>query len=220
MKNIGWSYLHTNETNEVEKPAEQGHGFPDMDMSGFGSMVFSPLGTFHERDPMNPNLHFKFWVGHTNFRITHEDVDNIRFTDGVEMFNIWTPYRFIVAFGEQFQSGEVKQAIEQNVQEAGSIDLHFNDEITMETFYFTKSEDMVQSEQLKDFYSQLDTTYKYWVSYTEDSGDDLLCTYYACNSDRSKDFRDTIETLVDAYEIHNSSQGVKDNAYYNIGSEV
>jgi len=220
MKTVKWEFLH--DVPESEKPVTNTpEGFAEMDMSGFGSFVFTPLGTFHERDPMNPNTHFEFWIGHTNFRLNPVDIDLIRFTNGVDMFHVWTPYRFIIAFGKNFKSWAVKLDIEAVLSNSGDMDmLSEDDNITVESFMLQKQTESDGDTELQDFYSKLDTVYKYWVVCTEQSEDELLCTYYACNSDNNKDFKDTIETLLDAYEVKKSSDSIRNNEYYHIESDL
>lgn len=50
---------------------------------------------------------FNFWVGHTNFNLTKKIVDIIESTEGVETLDIFTRYRFRVAFGKAFSDREV-----------------------------------------------------------------------------------------------------------------
>lgn len=50
---------------------------------------------------------FNFWVGHTNFDLTKKIVDIIEATEGVETLDIFTRYRFRVAFGKAFSDREV-----------------------------------------------------------------------------------------------------------------
>jgi hypothetical protein len=50
---------------------------------------------------------FNFWLGHTNFNLTKKIVDTIESIEGVETLDIFTRYRFRVAFGKAFSDREV-----------------------------------------------------------------------------------------------------------------
>lgn len=53
----------------------------------------------------------EFWCASTNFWLTPAVVDKVRVVPGVETLRLLTNYRFVVSFGELFQSQAVKQAI-------------------------------------------------------------------------------------------------------------
>lgn len=54
---------------------------------------------------------FNFWVGHTNFDITQNIVDIIESIQGVETLDIFTRYRFRVAFGKSFNDRDIMNKI-------------------------------------------------------------------------------------------------------------
>lgn len=45
---------------------------------------------------------FNFWIGHTNFSISNRIANIIQDVEGVETLDIFTRYRFRVAFGKAF----------------------------------------------------------------------------------------------------------------------
>lgn len=51
---------------------------------------------------------YPLWVGHTNFKLTAREYTIISDTLGVESLVFISPYRFVVGFGELFQSAKVK----------------------------------------------------------------------------------------------------------------
>lgn len=51
---------------------------------------------------------YPLWVGHTNFKLTAKEYTIIADTMGVESLIFISPYRFVVGFGELFQSAKVK----------------------------------------------------------------------------------------------------------------
>jgi len=62
-----------------------------------------------------PSKIFKFWVGHTNFNISPKVAIAIENTDGVEVLNIFTRYRFRIAIAKSFDSKSVRKNIQENV---------------------------------------------------------------------------------------------------------
>lgn len=54
---------------------------------------------------------FNLWVGHTNFDITNTVKTKIELVEGVETLEIYSRYRFRVAFGKCFDAAEVKSKI-------------------------------------------------------------------------------------------------------------
>lgn len=58
---------------------------------------------------------FNFWIGHTNFDLTKGIVDIIQSVEGVETLDIFTRYRFRVAFGKAFSDRDVMSKISATV---------------------------------------------------------------------------------------------------------
>jgi hypothetical protein len=58
---------------------------------------------------------FNFWVGHTNFSITKNISSSIEEIDGVETLDIFTRYRFRVAFGKAFNDRDVMNEINNTI---------------------------------------------------------------------------------------------------------
>ena len=51
--------------------------------------------------------HFKFWVGHANFKLTEDFYTVIGQHPGIETLDILTPYRFRIAVGKMFTDRDV-----------------------------------------------------------------------------------------------------------------
>lgn len=60
---------------------------------------------------------FNFWIGHTNFSITKNIAKILEQTDGVETLDIFTRYRFRVAFGKAFNDREIINKINTTINE-------------------------------------------------------------------------------------------------------
>lgn len=76
--------------------------------------IITPMGMIPLHEKTACTKIFKFWIGHTNFNITHSIADIIEKIDGVEIFDIFTRYRFRIAIGKAFKDRNVMQ----NIQEA------------------------------------------------------------------------------------------------------
>lgn len=69
--------------------------------------IFTPFGVLPLTEHSLASNYFKFWVGHTNFKITrpfHSIISNIQ---GVETLDIFTPYRFRISVGKLFRDRDV-----------------------------------------------------------------------------------------------------------------
>ena len=64
---------------------------------------------------------FNFWIGHTNFRLTRTVVEIIEEVDGVESFDIYTPYRFRISIGKAFDASNVKSRLLEELKAQESI---------------------------------------------------------------------------------------------------
>lgn len=90
--------------------------------------IFTPFGIMPLTEDSLASSHFKFWVGHTNFKLSkrgNDEVNNIYLdtiesTSGVEAINFLTPYRFRVAIGKVFSDREVMYEIKENLIRAAS----------------------------------------------------------------------------------------------------
>jgi hypothetical protein len=66
---------------------------------------------------INDSQSFNFWLAHTNFNITNDIGSLIEKTDGVEVLDILTRYRFRVGIGKIFTDREVMKSINDNIYE-------------------------------------------------------------------------------------------------------
>lgn len=77
--------------------------------------IITPFGVLPLTDTSLASSHFKFWVGHTNFKITNSLVDVIEKCDGVESLDTLTPYRFRIAIGKLFRDRDVMHRIKEEL---------------------------------------------------------------------------------------------------------
>lgn len=128
MRRIDWvkwrdPFRHIDRRIELD----EGEDYFDLERSrySFGMMpehgddvgmgVVGPWGVVPLHESTIPSRVFNFWVGHANFTITSALKDVIKWTPGIESFNILTPYRFRVAIAQAFDEKEVKENVIRNL---------------------------------------------------------------------------------------------------------
>jgi len=75
--------------------------------------IFTPFGILPLTEQSLASTYFKFWVGHTNFKITPAFYKIISNVDGVESLNVFTPYRFRIGIATLFKDRTVMAQIRQ-----------------------------------------------------------------------------------------------------------
>lgn len=73
--------------------------------------ISSPMGIIPYNEYSAPSKVFNFWVGHTNFNITNQVSNIIEQTDGIEILDIFTRYRFRIAIGKNFVDRNVMNTV-------------------------------------------------------------------------------------------------------------
>ena len=79
--------------------------------------ISTPMGIIPYTDNTASSKIFNFWVGHTNFDITHNISHIIENSFGVESLDIFTRYRFRIAIGKAFVDSVVMNNIQIAVYE-------------------------------------------------------------------------------------------------------
>ena len=77
--------------------------------------IFTPFGVLPLTEQSLASSYFKFWVGHTNFKITpkfHRIMSNV---EGVESVDVFTPYRFRIGIAKLFKDRTVMSQIRKNL---------------------------------------------------------------------------------------------------------
>lgn len=78
-------------------------------------VIATPMGIIPVTDNTMSSKIFNFWIGHTNFDITHKVANIIEKTEGVETLDIFTRYRFRIAVGKAFDDSSVMRDINRRV---------------------------------------------------------------------------------------------------------
>ena len=79
--------------------------------------IMTPFGIMPLTEQSLSSQHFKFWVGHSNFKLTDNVYKVVGNTPGVETLDILTPYRFRIAIGKMFVDRDVMSTVRNNLLE-------------------------------------------------------------------------------------------------------
>lgn len=80
-----------------------------------GPILLSNMGPIPMHEGNVPDKIFNFWIGHANFDISDKVAEKICAIPGVEVFNIWTRYRFRLGIGKSFTDRQVMNEIDRLV---------------------------------------------------------------------------------------------------------
>jgi len=102
--------LDTDEfANSYQDPSHE-----DDDLAFFSQRIqtiLTPFGILPLTEHSLASRHFKFWVGHTNFKLWDHYYPIMGDILGVEAVDILTPLRFRIAVGKLFQDRDVMDKI-------------------------------------------------------------------------------------------------------------
>ena len=73
--------------------------------------IMTPFGILPLTEQSLASSHFKFWVGHSNFKLLKHYYPIIAKCRGVESVDILTPYRFRIAVGRLFRDREIMSEV-------------------------------------------------------------------------------------------------------------
>jgi hypothetical protein len=70
-------------------------------------VIQSPMGLIPYNEYTAPSKLFNFWIGHTNFDITSTIIEILEKSNGIEILDIFSRYRFRIAIGKCFNDADV-----------------------------------------------------------------------------------------------------------------
>ena len=73
--------------------------------------ILTPFRVLPLTEQSLASTHFKFWVGHTNFKILKKHVLMIENVMGVETVDVMTPYRFRISVAKLFKDRDVMSLV-------------------------------------------------------------------------------------------------------------
>jgi hypothetical protein len=77
--------------------------------------ILTPFGVLPLVNSTLASNHFKFWIGHSNFKLYDVYLPIIKKVDGIESVEILTPYRFRISIGKMFKDREVMDNINKSM---------------------------------------------------------------------------------------------------------
>lgn len=77
--------------------------------------INTPYGYISVKMHPRSKSDFKFFVGNTNFDLGEAEIKIIIDTEGVDIFDIFSPYRFRIAIGTNFNSKKVMRLVEKRL---------------------------------------------------------------------------------------------------------
>ena len=117
-----WTDAYSPEETEIsvieEEAAREGDAFSFEEDLGsefkkFKNIqtIFTPFGVLPLTEHSLASTYFKFWVGHTNFKITPQFFRIISNVEGVESIDVFTPYRFRIGIAKMFKDRMVMSQV-------------------------------------------------------------------------------------------------------------
>ena len=97
-------------TNEEMLELEEEQIFQFESVSHIKSII-TPFGVLPLTEQTMASKYFKFWVGHSNFKLTEAFFKIIGQHPGIETLDILTPYRFRIAVGKMFVDRDVMTGV-------------------------------------------------------------------------------------------------------------
>jgi hypothetical protein len=79
-------------------------------------VISTPMGLIPYNEYTSSSKIFNFWVGHTNFNLTQSVVDIIEHTQGIEILDIFTRYRFRIGIGKCFVDSEIMNNVSSEIK--------------------------------------------------------------------------------------------------------
>lgn len=104
-----WKDIRVPQTDDDD----DGEAYEDkINKENLGPMLVGPMGIIPLNDQNLPGKNYNFWILHTNFPFDEIIFKTIDDFPGVEVFDVFTPYRARIAIGRLFDEDEVKDGLE------------------------------------------------------------------------------------------------------------
>ena len=127
-----WVDVYQSEIDEIDQAIEEFEDLQGLEydidpetmekleaMSNMPSIktILTPFGMMPLTEQSLASSHFKFWVGHTNFKLLNAHRKTIGSVAGIETMDILTPYRFRIAVAKLFVDREVMSKVRKSLLE-------------------------------------------------------------------------------------------------------
>jgi hypothetical protein len=104
-------YENENENIEDEDYDAEIHNDSPKLINKAIKVIQSPMGLIPYNEYTAPSKLFNFWIGHTNFDITSTIIEILEKSNGIEILDIFSRYRFRIAIGKCFNDADVMTEI-------------------------------------------------------------------------------------------------------------
>lgn len=153
QKHVGTA-LNDDEEDDIEMQ-ENSQNKPPKGLT----ILSTPFGIVPLTDMNSPSKVFNLWLGHTNFRVSETVAKTIEAVDGIEILNVFSPYRFMVGFGKLFKAPYCMY----NICKALKIE---NSKYSLNEPYQEKLDQVKQKAQ----------KYNFWIIYVSPNGE-ISCVH-------------------------------------------
>lgn len=102
----------------VENDEEEAEELESLETFPAIRTIITPFGILPVTEESLASKYFKFWVGHTNFKLFKSYIEIIELTEGVETVDVLTPYRFRISIGKLFKDRNIMVEVRKRLLEA------------------------------------------------------------------------------------------------------
>jgi hypothetical protein len=106
--------MQEQEEEEIDQMASKDAFLPSI-LDIQPQVIHTPFGTVPSDSILKPSDRWQCWMGYTNFDLTHEISDKIKFISGIEALRIMSRYTFCVGVGKMFNFTSVRKEIENEI---------------------------------------------------------------------------------------------------------
>lgn len=151
-------------------------------------VVITPLGIIPVKPFNDITQIFNFWLGETTFSLTEKMCVIINQVPGVEVFDVFTRYKFRIAIGNNFKFQNVRQDIEKVLDAVPSKKKTEGGNMELTPLKKLQVQQLVQNKLMR---------FPYWAIYICPNGEiDMSVSH-----EQDKNFQESVEIYVVAREL-------------------
>lgn len=116
-------FTATHERSDTLDDTQEEEDVNIPDIQGQSLAVYNtPFGIVKMPEFSDINKHFKLWTMYTRYPITNQLRDTVDKTNGVETFEIFTPYRARIGICPLYKDGQVLEVIQKTIQDLNPVE--------------------------------------------------------------------------------------------------
>jgi hypothetical protein len=158
-------------------------------------LIMTPKGLLPIKPFIDPSKVFNFWNGETNFTISNSVGYLINKAEGVEIFEVFSKYKFRIAIGNLFTFDEVTE----NIEKVLNIGDYQTDSTTIKRNNKKISPEL--TEKIKETQTQLSKNYPFWAIYVLPNGKFDFATASSSNEEDINSFKNKVEVYKESREM-------------------